>query len=128
MVTSPGRQVLIVEDDALIALELESIFRDEGYEVVGPVGSVSGALACLARHRGLDGAVLDVSLDTEDVFSVADALAAARTPFLFLTGHADARLPARHTMRPVIRKPYVASILVAQLAEIIAGTGEATAG
>jgi DNA-binding response OmpR family regulator len=122
MTAIPGQHVLIVEDDALIALELENVLADEGYEVVGPVNSVGAALACLAAD-GVHGAVLDVNLGNEDVFSVADALSDSRIPFLFLTGHSDAIVPARHQSRPIMRKPYLASALLAALASTMAGSG-----
>jgi len=124
MRASLHQHVLIVEDDAIIGLELESILREEGYDVVGPAASVSEALACLAGECGLDGAVLDVNLGNEDVFSVADALSAARIPFLFLTGHSNSMLPTRHNGRPVIRKPYARPALIATLASVIAGENQ----
>ena len=121
MTTPSGKHVLIVEDDALIALELEDTLREAGYAVVGPAGSVHAALGCLADHRFLAGAVLDINLGDEDVFSVADALSSARIPFLFLTGHSNAVLPSRHKKRPVIRKPYLPATLLATLATAIGG-------
>jgi len=119
MTTPLGQHVLIVEDDALIALELEDTLRDAGYAVVGPAASVRAALGCLADHGYLAGAVLDINLGDEDVFSVADALSAQQIPFLFLTGHSNAVLPSRHERRPVLRKPYLAAALLAKLASTI---------
>src|SRR5215813_12964577 len=119
MTTPSGQYVLIVEDDALIALELEDTLSEAGYEVVGPASSVRAALECLAGHRFLAGAVLDINLGDEDVFSVADALSSSRIPFLFLTGHSNAVLPSRHKRRPVIRKPYLPATLLATLASTI---------
>jgi CheY-like chemotaxis protein len=120
MTTPAGQHVLIVEDDALIALELEDTLRDAGYAVVGPAASVPAALGCLADHRLLSGAILDINLGAEDVFSVADALSASQIPFLFLTGHSNAVLPSRHRRRPVVRKPYLGAALLATLASTIA--------
>ena len=120
MKPSPGHHVLIVEDEAVIALELEDTLRDAGYEVVGPAASVDAAMVCLGDDRVLAGAVLDINLGNEDVFSVADALSASRVPFLFLTGHSNTVLPSRHEKRPVIRKPYLAAALLATLASTIA--------
>ena len=124
MKASPGRHVLIVEDEALIALELESTLKDAGYEVVGPVATTDAALVYLADHQSLAGAVLDIHLGDETVFSVADALSAAHIPFLFLTGHSNAVLPARHEKRPVLRKPYLDSSLLATLASTIRSASE----
>jgi DNA-binding response OmpR family regulator len=124
MKASPARCVLIVEDEALIALELESTLKDAGYEVVGPVATTSAALVSLADHRSLAGAVLDINLGDEDAFPVADALSDAHIPFLFLTGHSNAMLPARHEKRPVVRKPYSGSSLLATLASTIRSADE----
>jgi DNA-binding response OmpR family regulator len=124
MKASLARHVLIVEDEALIALELESTLKDAGYEVVGPAASVSAALVCLGGRHALAGAVLDVNLGEENVFSVADALSALHVPFLFLTGHSDAVLPTRHEKRPVIRKPYSGTSLLATLATTIRTTND----
>jgi two-component SAPR family response regulator len=110
-----GRRILIVEDEVLIALDLENILKQTGAEVIGPMATVSDALACLSDHAPVDGAVLDVNLGGEFVFPVADALMESRVPFLFLTGHSDDHLPARHHDRPVIRKPYLASHLLEAL-------------
>jgi len=121
MTTPSGQHVLIVEDDALIALELESTLSEAGYAVVGPAGSVRVALGCLADNGSLAGAVLDINLGDEDVFSVADALSSSRIPFLFLTGHSNAVLPSRHKKRPIVRKPYLPATLLATLAAAIDG-------
>ena len=112
------RRVLIIEDDALIALELEQTLQDRGVMVVGPFGSVDRALP--AAGNGLDGAVLDINLGDEDVFPVADALSDIGVPFMFLTGHSDSKLPARHQGRPVMRKPYLPNQLVALLFSVMA--------
>jgi DNA-binding response OmpR family regulator len=72
------RRVLVVEDSALIALDLEQTLLDRGVTVVGPFGSVRGALP--SAGSCLDAAVLDINLGDEDVFPVADALADAAFP------------------------------------------------
>src|SRR5262245_46391577 len=120
-----GRRVLVVEDDALIALELEQTLQDRGVTVVGPFGSVDNALPFAGN--GLDGAVLDINLGDEDVFPVADALSDAGTPFMFLTGHSDSRLPARHQGRPVMRKPYSPGRLTEVLSALMVKAEKRTA-
>ena len=112
------RRVLIVEDDALIGLELEQTLQDRGVTVVGPFASVDGALRFAGD--GLDAAVLDINLGGEDVFPVADALSKGGIPFMFLTGHSDSTLPARHQGRPIMRKPYLPNQLVALLFSVMA--------
>jgi DNA-binding response OmpR family regulator len=110
-----GRRVLIAEDNGLIAFELEITLRDEGVEIAGPVSSVADGLLV----NSLDAAVLDINLGDEDVFPLADALAEAGIPFLFLTGHSSHKVPPRYRERPFLQKPYNPAKLLAMLADIL---------
>lgn len=78
--------ILIVEDEALIALDIAMTVEDEGATVVGPYGDVASALG---RTHAADLAILDVDLCGEAVFPVADRLSADGKPFLFHTGRQD---------------------------------------
>ncbi len=113
-----SRKVLIVEDDCLIAWELEAILSDAGYEVVGPVGDVPGALAVISGGA-LDGALLDVNLGDHSVAPAADALSTAQVPFVFVTGHSEEKLPPQHRARPVVAKPFEPSALLDVLTRAI---------
>ena len=70
-----GRLVLVVEDEALIALHLEFILKRHGWRVLGPAASVAQALRLLDENELPDVAVLDVNLQGEPVVPVASALA-----------------------------------------------------
>jgi hypothetical protein len=61
-------RVLVVEDQMIVAMQLEDLLRDAGYEVMGPVGSVQSAMP-LAKNEPLDAAILDVNLDGDTVLS-----------------------------------------------------------
>jgi len=82
-----GRRVLVVEDDYLIADDLARSLEQLGATILGPTGSVKGALALLARGEAIDAAVLDINLGAEKVFPVADALIKEGVPFVFATGY-----------------------------------------
>jgi DNA-binding response OmpR family regulator len=83
---SPSRlRVLVVEDTFLIAVDLADQLTDSGYQVVGPVSTVKHALETMDGAE-LDGALLDVNLDGERSFPIAELLAARGIPFIFLTG------------------------------------------
>lgn len=84
------RRILLVEDEYLIAVDLVRSFEATGAEVVGPVASVDDALDLLDDTEHLDGAVLDINLQGEMAYAVADALTARGVPFLF----ASATMPA----------------------------------
>jgi CheY-like chemotaxis protein len=100
-----GLRVLIVEDQMIIAMEIEDVLRALGCIVVGPVGTVDAAIL-LAHTEMLDAAVLDVSLDGEKVFPVADALQARGVPFAFSTGYGEAALPEMWRASPRLTKPF----------------------
>jgi CheY-like chemotaxis protein len=110
-----GLRVLVAEDEALIALDVARTLRRAGCEVVGPVQQVQEALRRV-RHETLDVAVLDLNLAGEMAFPVADALAARRVPFVFLTGYDATILPERFRDRPLSGKPYSARPLLKALA------------
>jgi two-component sensor histidine kinase/CheY-like chemotaxis protein len=83
-----GRRVLIVEDEALISLELEQAVRALGCEVVGPAGSPGVALEAI-RKSAPDLAILDVNLGGQSSDRVARALRALDIPFIYCTGYAE---------------------------------------
>lgn len=114
-----GLRILVVEDEMLVAMLVEDLLLSEGCEVVGPVASVAGALA-LVKKGGLDGAVLDVNLGSETVFPVADALAQADVPFVFVTGYGPSGLNDAHRDRVTIQKPFNIDNFVGELAQGLA--------
>lgn len=122
MTALAGRRILVVEDDVLIALDVEHVLLQEGCAVAGPAGSVERALQEIAAG-GTDAALLDVNLGHEKVFPVADALAAAGIPFVLVTGHSQESLPQAHRGRPVLSKPYGRVELVEALLRALAGRG-----
>ncbi|WP_037075391.1 response regulator [Rhizobium mesoamericanum] len=99
----PDVRILIVEDEFLIAADLARTLRNEGYGIAGPVASVSEALM-LIDEGAVNAAVLDIHLNNEHSYPVADQLAHHRIPFLFLTCYAEADLPERFRDRPLISK------------------------
>ncbi len=89
-----GKAVLIAEDEITIAIEYASYLETLGATVVGPVTSVSHALAAL-RTQHLDAAVLDVDLLGSKSFAVADELMRRHIAFIFATGYDDLIIPDR---------------------------------
>jgi len=99
-----GRRVLIVEDRYLIASEIAEDVRGLGAEVAGPCATVAQATELVAREE-VDAALLDVNLDGELVFPLADLLAAKGVPIVFLTGYDSEILPPAWRSRPQVVKP-----------------------
>ena len=92
MTVVSGSKVLIVEDEYFLAAELERFFTSLGAKVLGPVPSIRDANAHIAEA---DAAILDVCLNGEHVFPLADHLAERRVPFVFYTGHSEITIPER---------------------------------
>jgi two-component SAPR family response regulator len=101
-------RVLIVEDEAIIAMDLEMMLQDEGCDVVATVASVTAALDAIGKQE-IDCAFLDINLGHEQVFPVADELARKGVPFALLSGHTKAVVPPTHLNRPALPKPYLKS-------------------
>lgn len=110
----PG-DVLIVEDDPIIALDFEDTIFGFGVKTIRTAGNVARALSMIA-DRAPDFALLDVGLVREKSFAVAERLDALKIPFVFVTGYgADVRLPAALAHRPRLPKPYSSDALKALL-------------
>jgi CheY-like chemotaxis protein len=100
-----GRRLLVVEDEYFLADDLAKALRAEGAEVIGPASNVDAALDPLDETEGLDGAVVDINLQGEKAYPVADALIERAIPFMFATGYDQATIPARYGDVPRCQKP-----------------------
>jgi two-component SAPR family response regulator len=101
-----GVEVLVAEDEFVLALELESTLRDLGCVLLGPTSSVAETLGLLTERRP-DVALLHVSLADGLVTPVAEALAAAKVPFVVMTGYdrSGLKAPLLHEA-PYLGKPF----------------------
>jgi DNA-binding response OmpR family regulator len=113
-----GRRVLVAEDEYFIAADLTRALAGAGAVVVGPVGRVDQALALIA-DAPVSAAVLDVDLGGESSFAIADRLAAARTPLLFVTGYDGWSLPEGYRGAPRLGKPFAMEAVLAEVAGLI---------
>lgn len=104
---SAGLRILLVEDEAMVAMIIEDTLSDLGCEVVGPMSSLERALAAAQTAERIDGAFLDVNLRGELVYPVADALQARGVPFAFVTGYGEKGIDARYRGAPVLTKPFM---------------------
>ncbi|WP_422369962.1 HWE histidine kinase domain-containing protein [Hoeflea sp.] len=117
-----GRRVLIVEDQMLIALELEQILETAGIHVVATFGSVRDTLAYLSRNPLPDAAILDVNLGDSTSEEIAAFLTENKVPFLFATGYFDSSaIPRPFNTIPIVRKPYSEEAILSKLDKLISG-------
>jgi CheY-like chemotaxis protein len=100
-----GRRVLVVEDEYLLAEDLREGLEGQGAEVLGPVPIVAEALALLRQGPAPDFAILDINLQGEMVYPVADLLRAQGIPFLFATGYDAWAIPEAYADVPRTEKP-----------------------
>jgi CheY-like chemotaxis protein len=110
----PRLRVLIVEDEMLVAMNIEDMLLDLGHEVAGIASRLGPGLA-LAGEAEIDAAVLDVNLAGEQSFPVADVLEARGVPFLFATGYGLQGIDERYRGRTVLQKPFRTADLGAAL-------------
>ena len=109
-------RVFVVEDESLVAMQLEDILADLGCAVVGMAMRLSRALEMLETIKEIDVAILDVNLGGEKVYAVAETLRGRGVPMVFATGYGRGGVLAEWQSRPVLQKPYtdaqVAQVLV----------------
>lgn len=105
------QRVLIVEDEAVVAMELTRVLTAAGAKVVGPAGTIEEALNLL-DDQPIDRALLDVNLGGRPITPVAKALSRRRIPFVYLTGYQEPDVDDG----PILRKPVAPSALLGALA------------
>ena len=109
-------RVLVVEDESLVAMFLEDVLEDLGHQMVGPYSRVDAALAA-AQAEDFDVAILDVNVNGQAIFPVAEAIAARGIPFIFSTGYGQKSLPEEYRSRPTLDKPFLPGDVEAVLAK-----------
>jgi CheY-like chemotaxis protein len=115
-----GRRVLVVEDEILVFMLIESILEDNGCKVLPAASRVAAALEA-ARSETIDAALLDVNVAGERVYPVAEVLRERGIPFIFLTGYGEGAIdPAFQGLR-VLEKPFREGQLVEELTACLDG-------
>ena len=117
-------RILVVEDDFLVATLLAEILESAGWQVVGPVAHLAGALDA-AVSEDFDAAVLDVNLGDQTVYPVAEVLDARGVPFVFVTAYGREALPRLFCGRPHLGKPFAPRKLIGTVSHLIAPAADA---
>jgi PAS domain S-box-containing protein len=97
-------RVLLVEDEALVAMMIQDTLAEFGFQVIGPLSTASEALAA-ARESHFDAAVLDINLGDGLVYTVAEILSVRGVPFVFVTGYDVDSVDPRFSDIPILQKP-----------------------
>lgn len=112
--TSLARRVLIVEDEMLIAMMLQDMIADAGLEVEGVANSLKAGMD-LASRADFDLAILDVNLNGEEVYPVAEILRKRGIPFIFSSGYGVGSIKSEFGKVPQVMKPFQQNMLMAAL-------------
>ena len=114
-----GRDVLLVEDSLIIALDAEDILQRLGARHVSTAGTVEHAMEIIDSARPQI-ALLDINLGDQTSYAIADRLLELDIPFLFATGYGEqARLPDDHRDRVVLQKPYTIENVARALPQLL---------
>jgi len=103
-------RVLLVEDEALVAMMIQECLGDFGYQVIGPISTATEA-AARAKDGNFEAAVLDINLGDGAVYPIAEALTARGVPFVFVTGYDAESVDPRFRNVPVLQKPIERDVL-----------------
>ena len=122
-VRTANARVLVVEDEPLVALQIEDVLRNAGFDVVGPAKSVAEALELL--QAPCNGAVLDIMLRSETSEPVAKALIKRGIPFITLSGYSHEQRPKVFADIMGLSKPLAAELLVQHLRQCITASAKA---
>jgi CheY-like chemotaxis protein len=98
-------QILVVEDESLVAMMIEDMLTDLGHEVVATSGRMPDA-SKLVSNASADLVILDVNLNGEETYPLANSLAARDIPFIFATGYGSSGIKAEWSGVPVLQKPF----------------------
>jgi DNA-binding response OmpR family regulator len=107
-------RILVAEDEFLVGIQLEEDLRSAGCSIIGPFRMLEMATQASRRER-FDLAILDVNLNGNMVYPLADELLARGVPLIFLSGYISANLPERFRQSPQIAKPHDPAALLKEV-------------
>jgi CheY-like chemotaxis protein len=115
-----GVTVLVVEDDFIVAYDMQSLLEEQGARILGPAATLAEARDLVQRQVPTI-AVLDVNLNGEFVFPLTNELRALNVPFVFATAYADDErlFPVDDRGAPRLAKPVLPNVLIGQLKRLL---------
>ena len=115
--TLHGCRILVVEDEYMLAADLEMELLDAGAIVLGPFGAIETTLEFICTEQQIDGAILDVNIRGEMIFPIADLLFERDVPFVLTTGYDASVIPPRFEHCARCEKP----LSMAKVAQAMGG-------
>lgn len=112
-----GKRILLAEDDYFIVMQMVQDLERSGAQVIGPIPSVEKALERLEKLANIDAAILDINLQGNLVFPVAEELSRRGIPFVFASGYDDTIIPPRFAEVPLLDK----TVDVKKIASVLFG-------
>ena len=122
--TLSGKRFLVIEDEPLVALEIEGLIEEFGASVVGQTRTAEQALSVINGDTEIDGALLDGNLHGQPVDEIAAALTRRNIPFVFVTGYGRETLPRAFQNAPLLTKPFTEAQLLAAARQLVAQAPE----
>lgn len=122
--TTERLRILAVEDEAMIAMELEDMLEELGHEVIGPAATVEEAVGLL-EISAPDAAIVDANLGGTSAKPLVEALEARGVPFVLASGYDTLDLEKLGLQGPLVRKPYSCKDLARALETLLGGSRRA---
>jgi Response regulator containing CheY-like receiver, AAA-type ATPase, and DNA-binding domains len=122
-----GCTILLVEDDAIAAIDMRNVLEMAGAKVLGPAYSLGQGFHLL-DDAPIDCALLDINLNSLVVFGLADALAERKVPIVFLSADTLDRAPSQHRTGRLVHKPFSTHTLIRAVRATIAEKRNHTEG
>lgn len=118
----PGLRVLVVEDNPILACDIDDALRESGVDVVGPALDLESGLALVSEDTledTLDGAILDIDIGGQPVWPIARRLKGCGVPFVFVSGDCALGLPSDFSDAVCLDKPAATEAILTSVAQIV---------
>lgn len=114
-----GCNILVVEDEYLIADDISAVLRENGANVIGPASSLPEGMRLASGTETIDAAILNINLAGMLVFPLADELQRRGVRIMFLTGYGHSQIPREYAAIPCCRKPTGPACVIDELKELL---------
>jgi DNA-binding response OmpR family regulator len=114
---SSAPEILLVEDEPLIAMSIEDALRRSGFSVSGPFETLASGVAAAGRFSGA-AALVDLMLDGDDATVVTEILANRNIPFIVMTGRDEVDTLPAFAAAPVLKKPFLIEDLLGSIRDL----------